>query len=175
MFLKSCIAGLLLLLPCACSTSWQELKVDSLSFSDLFNLTVHVIDTSGFVVDDPNPHTGTIRTKWDHNKLLDVGRFPIRRRAEAHIDPLDDGAYLVRLRIEEEANNYGKMEVERSDKGWQFYGYDKVKTQDILTRIKLLVMEWKPSDKFYERYKRLDDLREAIPEVLGKPDSEEDG
>jgi hypothetical protein len=85
---------------------------------------------------------------------------------EARIDPEDEGRYLVKLRIEQEAQNFGKMEVERMEEGWQSYGYDKVKTLDILTRIKLLVKDFKPSDAFYERYKRGDSLRSSVPKVL---------
>lgn len=161
------LIALLLLLTCACSRGWQQLKVDDISYGDLFRLTSHVIDSDGFVIEDANTHTGSIRTKWNYGTFADVGRFPIRRRAEAQIDPVGERTFMVHLRIKQEAlwEGYGAVDLEKQ-KGWEAYGFDKRSTQLNLAYIRLFVEEFEPSDDFYERYKRKDLLKEKVPDIL---------
>ena len=156
-----------LLLTGGCKLGWQYLEVENVSYRDLFVLTSHVIDSEGFVLDEQNTNTGSITTRWNYGKLIDVGRFPIRRRAEAQIDPLEEGKYQLKLRIPQQAlwENYGVVNPETA-KGWELYGDDKETTHSILTRIKLMVQDFEPSEDFLDRMKRIDKLRDTTPEVL---------
>jgi len=173
MLLRAPTLLLLASLSGACGMGTQRLKVDNVSYQDLFRLTAHVIDSEGFMLDEIDANEGLITTRWDYDKLVDVGRFPIRRRAEARIDPAGEGVYEVELSIEQEAlrQGFGLSNPEKAS-GWESYGYDKQTTRDILTRIKLFVRDFKPSDEFYDRYKKKQDLKKTVPDVL---DSEEDG
>lgn len=156
-----------------CGMGTQSLRVEEVTYQDLFRLTAHVIDTEGFVLQELNSDEGVIITKWDYNKLLDVGRFPLRRRAEAQIDPYGDGAYVIHLEIEQEAlrRGYGVSEPEKST-DWESYGYDKQTTRAILTRIKLITRDFEPSQEFYNRYKKKEDLEKSVPDVLDSDDPE---
>ena len=142
-----------------------------IQYGDLFNLAAHVIDSEGFVLNDVNPGEGYISTRWDYKKLVDVGRFPIRRKVDCHIDPDGQKEYEVRIRIDQEAlwKSYLVNEPELSD-DWESYGTDKETAQEILSRIKLLTMEFKPSDEFYKRWERKDRYEEKVPDVLKSPE-----
>jgi hypothetical protein len=167
MLLKTSTLLLILAVSAGCGTGTQSLRVEEVSYQDLFRLTAHIIDQEGFVLEDLNSDEGYISTRWDYNKLLDVGRFPLRRRAEAQIDPDGEGAYLIHLTIDQEAlrRGYGVSEPEKSD-DWEEYGYDKQATRTILTRIKLLTRDFEPSTDFYNKYKKKDELEKDVPEVL---------
>ena len=159
---------------CACGAlGWQTLEVENLSYGDVFNLTVYVIDTEGFVIDSQDSDSGLITTFWDYKKMLDVARFPIRRKVEAHVDPSGDDRYIIDIRIRQEAlwENYATVDV-KNQKGWDLYGSDKETTHSILTRIKLLTREFKPSDDFYQQRKQMDELRGTIPDVLEEDESD---
>ena len=151
----------------ACSSGWQYLEVEDVSYGDLFNITAYMIDSNGFMIEDQNTNTGVILTQWEYNGSLDVGRFPIRRRAEAHIDPKGDGLFDLGLRIEREAlwNRKGPDELSRQE-GWEAYGYDKDKTREILGRIRRLLKDFEPSQEFYDRINRMQRMRESIPKFL---------
>jgi len=153
------------------SMGWQSLKLDNISYNDLFHLTAHVIDSEGFVLDIIDPNEGSIVSGWEYNKILDIGRFPIRRKVEAIIDSLEERSYQLNLRIEQEAlwKNYGVMDLEHKE-GWEFYDYDKETTQNILTKIKLILEDFEPSKEFYDRWKRKDDFEKDVPEIL-KPET----
>jgi len=71
------------------------------------------------------------------------------------------------MRIEQEAlyEQPGVMDVENQD-GWEYYGYDKKNTRMNLTRIRLFVQEFEPSDDFYDRYKRKELQKEDVPDIL---------
>ncbi|MFH1999625.1 MAG: hypothetical protein ABIK28_08090 [Planctomycetota bacterium] len=163
----------ILFLTASCGMNWQTLQVEKLSYGDLFRLTSHVIDTEGFVIDDANAHTGEIVTEWSYGKVVEVGRFPIRRRAIAHVDPAGDG-YEIRLIIEQEAlwKDYGVRDLKDQD-GWEYHPNDKTKALQILRRIRVFVEEFKPSDEFYERYRRMDHLKKSTPELFDDPDFDE--
>jgi hypothetical protein len=146
---------------------WQYMEVENVTYGDLFRLTTHIIDSDGFVIEDANTHTGDIVTAWQYGKLAERGRFPLRRRAEASVDPAGDGTFRVGLRIKQQALWEGiSSEDLDKQKGWEYHGYDKAGTRRILTRISLFVQEFKPSDEFYERYKRQDKRKEEVPEIL---------
>ena len=143
------------------------MEVDEIGYQDLFRLTAHILDKEGFKVEDANANTGTIESRWDYTKLIDVGRFPIRRKARIEINPIEGEAYEVRVRIDQEAlwKNYGSgVDVKEKD-DWESYGEDYVTAHDLLTHIELKVREFKPSDEFYDRYRRIDEIREKVPEM----------
>ena len=173
MTMRALVSLLPVTLLSACSYGTQSLRVEEISYQDLFRLTAHIIDSEGFVLEDLDSNEGLITTKWDYDKVLDIGRFPIRRRAEARIDPAGDGAYVIHLTIDQEAlrMGYGVSEPEKAT-GWDSYGYDKAATRDILTRIKLLTRDFEPSDDFYDAYRKKEDLKKAVPEVLDSAEIE---
>ncbi|MBU0753679.1 MAG: hypothetical protein KJ645_00975 [Planctomycetes bacterium] len=163
----ACVIFLFILSFCACSEGWQRLEVEDLSYNDVFRLTTHVIDTNGFIIDEANTHTGEIVTRWNYGKFVEHGRFPIRRRVEAQIDPTGDQTYLIRLRAPQEAlwEGLAAVELDRQE-GWEDHGFDKNTTLMILSKIRFFVKEFKPSDDFYNRYKRKDRLDQEVPDVL---------
>lgn len=159
--------SILITLSCfGCGSNWMALRVDEVSYSDLYQLTCHVIDREGFKLSHADPHLGTIRSSWNYNKITDVGRFPIRRQLEATIKREDD-AYLVSLRIDQEANRdgYGMSDPELSD-SWDEYGWDRKTCETILKKIEIQVKEYGPSDEFYKRFREAEDLKADVPEVL---------
>ena len=150
-----------------CGTFWQELEVEDLSYDDLFRLTAYVIDSEGFIIDELNLDDGVITSKWDYNKIVDMARFPIRRRVTAHVDPQGDGKLQLKLKIKQEAlwSSYATVDL-KNQKGWESYGYDKAKAQKILRRIKLMVRGFEPSKDFYEKRTKWSGKKESVPEVL---------
>jgi|GEM_PF-3219245 len=150
-----------------CRTQWQSLAVEDISYSDLYGLTLHVIDSEGFQLSWCDIHEGEITTTWNYSKITDTGRFPIRRRLEARIDPESQGSYQVKLRIEQEANweGYGISDPKLSD-AWDDYGWDREKASLILKKIEIQTREYEPSDAFYERYRRAERLKTEVPDVL---------
>ncbi|MHC4945708.1 MAG: hypothetical protein ACYTG7_22080 [Planctomycetota bacterium] len=166
-WIKASFVLFVLFLPCACGMGWQYMEVEKVTYSDLFRLTTHIIDSSGFVIDDANMHTGEIITRWDYSAIAERGRFPLRRRAEAEIDPVGERTFSVGLRIKQQALWEG-ISSEDLDKqtGWEPHGFDKSGSRRILTKISLFVKDFEPSDDFYERYKRLDKRKEEVPDVL---------
>ena len=150
-----------------CSTFWQEIEVEDLSYDDLFRLTAYVIDSEGFVIDEQNLDDGVITSKWDYHKLVDMGCFPIRRRDTAYVDPEGDGKLQVKVRIKQEAlwSSYATVDL-KDQTGWQNYGFDKETARKILTRIKLMVKGFEPSKEFYDKRKHWTQKKEQVPEVL---------
>jgi len=144
----------------------MELRVEDVSYSDLYQLTCHVIDREGFRISEADPHLGTIVSSWNYNKITDVGRFPIRRQLEAKIER-DDESYLVIVRIDQEANRdgYGVSDPELSSY-WDEYGWDYKTCETILKKIEIQVKEYGPSDEFYKRFREAEDLKSTVPEVL---------
>lgn len=159
--------AILLVLSCVgCGSNWVVLQVEDVSYSDLYQLTCHVIDGEGFKVAHADPHTGTIRSSWNYAKITDVGRFPIRRQLEAKIVP-EESSYLLSVRIDQEANRegYGVSDPQLSD-NWDEYGWDRKTCETILKKIEIQVTEYGPSDEFYKRFREADELKSEVPDVL---------
>ena len=74
---------------------------------------------------------------------------------------------MVSLRTYQEVlwKSFAVMEPQTQE-GWEDYGYDWNCTRMLLTRIKLFVKDFEPSEEFYDRYKRLDKQDVHVPEVL---------
>lgn len=166
MVLRASILVSLFLMTTGCGGGWHTLRVNSLSYGDLFKLTSHVIDSEGFVIKEANAHNGEIETDWSYGKVVEVGRFPIRSRVEATVDPENDG-YEVSLRVRREAlwKDYGVRDI-RNQEGWEPHPSDKKMGFKLITRIRMFVEEFKPSDEFYNRYKRLEHMKKQLPDVL---------
>ena len=171
MFLRCIILLSMPALISACSGPYHYLTVKEVQYGDLFNLTAHVIDNEGFVLNEVNPSKGFIDTYWDYKKLVDVGRFPIRRKVECQIDPKGEGEYEIRLIIDQEAlwQSYMVNDPQKA-KNWEEYGTDKETAMTIISRIKLLTREFEASDEFYDRWRRKEQLREGVPDVLKSPE-----
>lgn len=164
------VSAAAILLCCAgCGSHWLSLEVDTINYYDLYSLTKHTICNEGYKIADFDMHEGTIDSDWNYDKMTDVGRFPIRRMVEAKIDPHEEGGFLVSIRIDQEANRegYRLMTPELSD-GWEEYGWDKEAASLILKKLELQVGEFKPSDDFYERYRKADRLKSEtdVPDSL---------
>ena len=159
------LACSLLLLGAGCSSTWTSLDVRGVNYNDLFDLTVHTIGGEGFKFTRTDPHAGIIRTGWNYEKILDVGRFPIR--LEATIDPAGEGVYRIKMRIDQEAlrEGYRIMTPEESD-GWEEYGWDDETTGLILKKIELQVKDVGPSEGYKRRHERARELRKPVPKVL---------
>lgn len=157
----------------SCAGEYQYLTVKEIQYSDLFNLTAHVIDRQGFALEEMNPSEGYIESYWDYEKLVDVGRFPIRRKVECQIDPDGESTYKIKLRITQEAlwESYMVNEPEHR-KNWETYGVDKETARNILTRINLMVKDFEPSDEFYDRWRRKEEFKKGVPDVLKDPERE---
>jgi len=161
-------AALLLAFGClGCSSDWSSLKVEGVAYQDLFELTAHVITSEGFSLKKIDPNAGLLTTDWNYSKITDTGRFPIRRRVEARIDPEDEGGYLISVRIDQEANweGYGLTDPRLSD-SWDEYGYDEETASLILKKIDIQVREFGPSEDFKNRFRKAEKLKGKIPKVL---------
>ena len=152
----------------SCSVGYQSIQVEDVSYNDLFELTAFMVGRAGFVIDVSDRNSGEIVSKWDYNKLIDVGRFPIRRRLTAQIDPEGENNLSLEIRTYQEAlwESYNMTTDQDKRKGWQAYGFDKQTAHDILTIIKTQITEFEFSDEYYNRHKRLEEIMESVPEVL---------
>jgi hypothetical protein len=168
---RTMFAALFLILTCAgCGTHWQSLKVEDVSYRDLYDLTLHVIDDRGFKIQESDINSGSIISQWNYEKLNDRARFPIRRKVEARIDEAGDNAYLIKIRIDQEANWEGYRVIDpRTSDTWDEHGYDEQTEKDILYRIDLQVRDFEPSEQFYERHRKARDLKSEVPDVLEEP------
>lgn len=167
MFKTLCIPVVLAFIAMGCSSDWVTLQVQDVSYADLYDLTLHVIENEGFPLHTINIHEGEIVTGWNYGMITDTGRFPIRRRVEAWVDPDDDGAYVVRLRIDREANWEGyRITDPRLSDAWDEYGWDRETAGRILKKIEIQVKDFEPSEEFFERFKKSEELKARIPDVL---------
>lgn len=151
---------------------WQSSQVDEVSYNDLFKLAVYVVADRGYKVHEANADTGRISSQWDYRKLVDLGRFPIRRKAKIEVDPMGEGVYEIRVVVVQEAlwdSPYGGGVDVKNKKGWEGYGDDVDAANDILTRIKMMVKDFTPSDAFYDKYRKIEEIQESIPDVLDEP------
>jgi len=167
MFKTLCIPVLMAVICVGCSSDWVSLQVQDVSYSDIYDLALHVIEKEGFPLRTVDIHEGQILTGWNYAMITDTGRFPIRRRVEARVDPADNGAYVVMVRIDREANweGYGVTDPRLSD-AWDEYGYDRNTAILILKKIEIQVRDYEPSEEFYERYKRSEELKARVPDIL---------
>lgn len=167
---KTMYAALFLIFICTgCSTHWQTLEVEEISYRDLYDLTLHVIDDKGFKIQQSDIAEGTIISQWNYDKVDDVMRCPIRRKVEARINESGNNAYLVKIRIDQEANWKGYRIIDpRTSDTWDEHGYDEKTETDILYRIDLQVREFEPSEEFYERHRKARELKSEVPDVLEK-------
>jgi len=71
------------------------------------------------------------------------------------------------MRIPQEALWEGMSSIDlEKQKGWEYHGYDKNSTRMMLSRIHLFVTKFEPSEEFYERYRRKEELEKEVPEIL---------
>jgi hypothetical protein len=162
-----CVPFLLALAGAGCSTDWVSLQVQDVSYADIYDLALHVIESEGYPLSEINIHEGRIVTGWFYGKMTDRGRFPIRRRAEVRVDPEDEGGFLVRVRIDQEANREGyRLTDPRLSDAWDEYGWDREGAALVLKKIEIQVKEYEPSEEFFERHKKSEELKARIPDVL---------
>ena len=161
MLFRAFFIGSVFMMSGACSTGWQYLEVEDTTYGDLFNLTCHVIMSERFAIENEDKNTGLILSRWDYRKVVDRGRFPIRRRLEARVDPMSNDRFEVKLRIEQEAlrQSYSVTDLEHQ-KGWRSYGHDDDKTWEILKRLEVIVKDFKSSEDFNERYRFMEQTKD---------------
>jgi len=178
MFQKIRYVALLFILisTSGCFAMWQSTEVENIPYKDVFNITSLMISSQGFEILDANPHTGEIETKWDHRKLLDRGKFPRRRKVFAEVNPDGDDMIEVKVKVRQDVlwRTYTAYFDLENEKDWEPYGEDRETALNIIARIKMVVQDFKPSDDFYNRYKRVEDLRsddqeESVPDILKPP------
>jgi len=159
-----CLAGF-----CAgCGSGWSRLHVENVTYNDLFDYAAQIVRDDGFSLEDADKNSGLISTTWKYGRDTDRGRFPKRRKVVIRIDPDGDGEWLVRVRIDREANweGYYRITEPEQSEGWEGDGCDDDMAVLFLKKIEILVKDYESAEAGAGDDEKETESRSTVPEVL---------
>jgi hypothetical protein len=135
----------LLLLP-ACSAlteRWAEATFHDLSYPSLYAVVLSTVDAEGYAVTQRDPQTAELHSDWIYGTSRSVVRGPSRRRVHARMEPAGEGAWRVRLRVEEQVIRKGGMLATnvRESENWEEFEDNFDDAEYLMAKIAALLRE----------------------------------
>lgn len=142
------ILAFVALLTAGCASSkerWAEVRMQELSFQNLYSSVLDMLELEGYSVHMRLPDTGEIETAWLNGISKREVRGPSRRKVHVVIEP-EEGPrlFVVRMRVEEQIIRKGGMLASgtNQDDDWEAFPDNFEDAEYLAAKLRALLSEY---------------------------------